>query len=188
MKIIKKGGRVVVKKSKKETVYKKKVKKVIKKKAKAPRWTETQEAVTRTGTSDQGGIEGTEQKFVVKERNGKTRDAAWYIKKLDKHADVKYAKVQAMRRQCKGNGRPIQMVDCKLVKRKVKGKWRLELRGGITGKEWLDADWHAGDCFFNLRLRGWTVHHGKLNDDPRWDYFWIPGPDMTKALTHLGWI
>lgn len=77
---------------------------------------------------------------------------------------------------------------CRLVKKKVDGKWRLELRGGITGKEWLDADWHSGDCFYRLRLNGWVVHNGKLRDDPRWDFFWIPGIEMTKALTELGWV
>jgi hypothetical protein len=52
----------------------------------------------------------------------------------------------------------------------------------------MNAMKQAGDCFFRMRLHGWTVHQGKLSEDPRHDYFWIPGREIADVLYDFGWL
>lgn len=189
-KIITKGGKVIERSPKKVIRARKKIRKILRKK----KWKQVTpsndfDVISRSGSTDCGGIAGEEQKFVVRE-HGVKRDAAWFIKKLDEHAKPKSVKVRIMRRGVKRDSE-ISWSKGKLVKTKVDGKWRLLLKGGITGKEWLDADWHAGDCFYKLRIHGWIIHQGKLvsgGRKPKHDFMWIPSQDMHKALVKLGWV
>ena len=112
----------------------------------------------------------------------------WYAERLDKSGASNRVEVHALRRQCKANGR-LKMVKCYLVKDKNRrGDWVIRLEGGITGREFLHARKHCGDCFFLLRLHGWTVHKGKLSEDPHDDFFWIPGRAFADALQDFGWL
>ena len=124
---------------------------------------------------------------VMKRRIQKTK-VPWWLQRLDDEGEVSRVQVVALRRQCKSNGR-LKMVKCWLVKDKDRnGRWIICLRGGITGREYLRAERYAGDCFFRLRLYGWTVHEGSLSEDPKHDYFWIPGREIADALQDFGWL
>lgn len=114
--------------------------------------------------------------------------APWWLERLEKDGEVRRVQVHALRRQVKADGR-FKMVKCWLVKEKNReGQWVIRLKGGITDREHLRAARHAGDCFFRLRLHGWTVHEGKLGEDPRNDYMWISGREIADALIDFGWL
>ncbi len=116
------------------------------------------------------------------------RKLPWWLKRLDNPGELERVQVDALRRQLKANGR-LKYVKCWLIKTKDrKGRWIIRLKGGITGREYLRAERCAGDIFFRLRLHGWTVHEGKLSDDPKDDYFWISGREMADALQDFGWL
>jgi len=116
------------------------------------------------------------------------RRIPWWLARLDDPGEVTRVQVDALRRQVKANGR-FKMVKCWLIKDKDrKGRWIIRVKGAITGREYLRAERYAGDCFFRLRLYGWTVHAGKLGDDPKDDYFWIPGRELADALQDFGWL
>ncbi len=118
----------------------------------------------------------------------KKRRLPWWLKRLDDPGEVTRVQVDALRRQVKANGR-LKMVKVWLVKDKDrKGRWIIRVKGAITGREYLRAERYAGDCFFRLRLHGWTVHEGKIGEDPKDDFFWIPGREFSDALTDFGWL
>lgn len=146
--------------------------------------------VSRKGTSAHGGIpSGHDHHYVVKVKHGEDRHASSFIERLDAREGKKTVKVKAVRRQVKADGRDVEIVKCKLTRVRMKsGNWRLKLSGGITGDEWLDASWHAADCFWYVRFYGWEVHKGKRTEKREHDYFWIPGIEMSRALKELGWL
>jgi len=112
----------------------------------------------------------------------------WFVKKLENEGKTDRVRVHALRRQVKANGR-LKMVKVWLVKDKDRnGRWIIRLEGGITGRENLRARRHCGDCFFQLRLRGWTVHEGRLSEDPKDDFFWVGGREIADALQDFGWM
>ncbi len=96
--------------------------------------------------------------------------------------------VDVLRRQVCAGGR-LDFVPCTLVKERARsGEWIIGLEGGITGRECLRVCKHIGDHFYRLRLRGWTVHAGRIGDDPRHDYLCVPGREMEKAVKAFGWL
>lgn len=112
----------------------------------------------------------------------------WWLARLNREGEVTRVQVDALRRQCKADGR-FEMVRCWLIKDKDrKGRWVIRVKGAITGREYMRAARYAGDCFFRLRLHGWVVHEGKLSEDPKDDHFWIPGREFADALTAFGWL
>ena len=116
------------------------------------------------------------------------RKMPWWLKRLDNPGEVTRVQVDALRRQLKANGR-LETVRVWLVKDKDrKGRWIIRVKGGITGREYLRAERYAGDCFFRLRLHGWTVHEGRLSEDPKDDFFWISGQEIVEALKSFGWL
>lgn len=116
------------------------------------------------------------------------RKIPWWLRRLDNPGEASRVQVQALRRQLKANGR-LRHVKCWLIKDKDrKGRWVIRVKGAITGREYMRAARNAGDCFFKLRLHGWFVHEGKISEDPKDDFFWIPGNEFTEALRAFGWL
>ncbi len=116
------------------------------------------------------------------------RKIPWWLKRLDNPGEVTRVQVDALRRQVKANGR-LKMVKVWLVKDKDRhGRWIIRVKGAITGREYLRAERQAGDCFFRFRLHGWTIHTGKISEDPKDDFFWIPGREIADTLQDFGWL